>query len=157
MTDLKELIKREVAGFLDWPGDNKNIVTTASAMLFAEHVATLYADHFRGAGNIAAPAVQGEPVAWLEGEPSMRGATLSSLTALTRSTRLHLTKPGTSNPVWPLYTAQQPAERQPAPDVSALVEALELARRTLAMAALEGEVTRRIDSALAAHRKGGDL
>lgn len=45
MTDLKELIEREVAGFLDWPGDNKNIVTTVSAMLFAEHVARLYADH----------------------------------------------------------------------------------------------------------------
>ena len=36
-----------------------------------------------------------------------------------------------------------------------LVEALELARRTLAMAAIEGEVTRRIDSALAAHSKQG--
>ena len=46
-------------------------------------------------------------------------------------------------------------EQQPAPDVAALAEALELARRTLAMAALEGEVTRRIDSALAAHRKQG--
>lgn len=39
------------------------------------------------------------------------------------------------------------------PEVSALVEALELARRTLAMAALEGEVTRRIDTALSARRK----
>lgn len=34
-----------------------------------------------------------------------------------------------------------------------LAEALELARRTLAMSAIEGEVTRRIDSALAAYRK----
>lgn len=40
-------------------------------------------------------------------------------------------------------------------EVEGLVEALELARRTLAMAALEGEVTRRIDSALAAYRQGG--
>lgn len=61
----------------------------------------------------AAPAVQGEPVAWLEGEPSMRGTAPTSLTALTRSTRLHMTKPSTSNPVWPLYTAPQSAAKQP--------------------------------------------
>lgn len=42
----------------------------------------------------------------------------------------------------------------PHPDASVLVEALELARRTLAMAGLEGEVTRRIDTALAG--KGGE-
>lgn len=42
------------------------------------------------------------------------------------------------------------------PDVAQLVEALELARRTLAMAAIDGEVTRRIDSALATHRKECD-
>lgn len=53
----------------------------------------------------------------------------------------------------PRFVVHVPA--RPAPDVSALVEALELARRTLAMAAIEGEVTRRIDSALAAHRKQG--
>src|SRR5690625_3605536 len=44
MTDLKEMIEREISGFLDWPGDNKHIVTTASAKLFAEHVAQLYAE-----------------------------------------------------------------------------------------------------------------
>ena len=43
----------------------------------------------------------------------------------------------------------------PAADVAGLVEALELAAKALALAGLEGEVTRRIDAALAAHRKQG--
>lgn len=55
----------------------------------------------------------------------------------------------------PRFVVHVPGPEQPEPDVSALVEALELARRTLAMAAIEGEVTRRIDSALSAHRKQG--
>ena len=57
----------------------------------------------------------------------------------------------------PRFVVHVSGPEQPEPDVSALVEALELARRTLAMAAIEGAVTRRIDSALAAHREqGGD-
>lgn len=45
--------------------------------------------------------------------------------------------------------------RQDSPDVSALVEALELAAKTLILADLEGEVTRRIDAALAAQQQEG--
>lgn len=44
MTDLKDLIEREIDQYLEWPTEDKSIVTTASAKLFAEHVARLYAD-----------------------------------------------------------------------------------------------------------------
>ena len=94
MTDLKELIEREIAGFLDWPGDNKNIVTTASAMLFAEHVAKLWAGHIADAGKMAAPAVQGEPVGEVRldlGAPSVIYAELYSetLPSLAPGTKLY--------------------------------------------------------------------
>src|SRR5690606_42147163 len=61
--------------------DNKNIVTTASAMLFAEHVAKLWAGHIADAGKMAAPAVQGEPVGEVRldlGAPSVIYAELRS-------------------------------------------------------------------------------
>ena len=59
MTDLKELIEQETDQYLEWPTVDKSHVTTVSAKLFAEHVATLYADHIP-AGKMVAPAVQDE-------------------------------------------------------------------------------------------------
>lgn len=96
------------------------------------------------------PAVQGEPVAYisqedfeflLSDERSGPHGTLQAPVFSRKDYRVSV----------PLYASPQP----PAQDASALVEALELARRTLAMAAIEGEVTSRIDSALAAYRQGG--
>ena len=63
-------------------------------------------------------------------------------------------------------TALKPAEQQPAPDVSTLVEALKVARIDLKLwlesfpiAPREptGKIIELIDAALAAHRKGGEL
>lgn len=98
--------------------------------------------------HVHSPDVQGEPLAWVTAD-TVDGQSVN----------------GKPRRIWwennegvgmPIYAAPQPAEQQPAPDVARLVEALDLARRTLAMAAIEGEVTRRIDSALAAYRQGGE-
>ena len=64
MANLKEIIEQELDQYLEWPTADKSHVTTVSAKLFAEHVAQLYADHFRDAGKMVAPDVQGEPVGW---------------------------------------------------------------------------------------------
>lgn len=63
MTDLKDLIEREIDQYLEWPTADKSHVTTVSAKLFAEHVARLHADHITEAGKMVAPAEQGEAVA----------------------------------------------------------------------------------------------
>lgn len=38
-------IEAQAATFFEWPGDDKKSVTTFSAILFAEHIAKLTADH----------------------------------------------------------------------------------------------------------------
>lgn len=62
MTYLKDLIEREIERYIEWPTDDKSIVTTVSAKLFAEHVARLYADHIPDAGKMIEPAGKGEAV-----------------------------------------------------------------------------------------------
>jgi len=98
--------------------------------------------------DAVAPDVQVEPVAYLRKDQldhvQRMGPMLGEIADSPRADRV------------PVYAAPQPAEQQPAPDVAGLVEALELASKTLTMACLEGEVTRRIDAALAPYRKGGD-
>lgn len=66
--------------------------------------------------EMAAPDVQGEPV----GEVRFEFGAPSSIFAELYSKSLPALAPGTK-----LYTAPQPAEQQPAPDVDVLVEALE--------------------------------
>ena len=115
MTDLKEMIERELESFIEWPTDDKSHVTTTSAKLFAEHVAKIYADHVAqdrkmvsdhipGAGKMvtdATPAVQGEPVGWLidwPEEPELGYYISDNPSEYARSR--------------PLYIAPQPAERE---------------------------------------------
>lgn len=59
MTDLKDLIEREIDQYLEWPTADKSHVTTVSAKLFAEHVARLYADHIPDAGKMVADQLRG--------------------------------------------------------------------------------------------------
>lgn len=97
MSDLKELIEREMESFIEWDGDDKSIVTTTSAKLFAEHVAGLWADHVAGARNMVA-AVQGEPARhdWDEQDKCRRCGDRDWYAG-------------------PICTPKQPAEQQPIP------------------------------------------
>lgn len=93
----------------------------------------------------AAPAVQGEPVAWVTAD-TVDGQTVN----------------GKPRRIWwennegvglPIY-----ATPQPAPDVEALVEALEEARHHVVISPdpVRGGFIQEIDAALAAHCKGGE-
>lgn len=108
-----------------------------------------------------APDVQGEPVAYLRKDQLRKaqrmGAALGEIANSPRVDRV------------PVYDAPQPAEQQPAPDVEGLVEALTMARETIASAlranapeyfTTDADIARhvviqRIDTALA-HRKGDE-
>lgn len=62
----------------------------------------------------AAPAVQGEPVAYMFADEWGR-----TKIVLGKETAEHWAPPGET--IEPLYTAPQPAEQQPAPDVAGLI------------------------------------
>lgn len=109
----------------------------------------------------AAPAVRGEPVAWLVTGPYEKAAFAYKETAEKYCAGLNMGYGEEAYKIRELYAAPQPAEQQPEPDVSALVEALELAleywkdrqqryknRRPRWVADAE--------SALAAHRQGDE-
>lgn len=142
--DLRDLIEREIEQYLEWPTADKSHVTTVSAKLFAEHVARLYADHIPDAGKMIEPAAQGEPVAYIS--HTSEGDVLGWERQFDAPSHA------------PLYAAPQTAEQQP--DVTQLVEALEMARDRLESERRSGELDpliRDIDDALAAHRKGGEV
>lgn len=175
MNDLKKLIEHEFEHCLEWSTADKSIVTTTSAKLFAEHVAKIYADHVAGARKMVA-AAQGEPV-----ECSACHGKGYRVAPLAIMLSCPLCK-GSG-----IYTAPQPAEQQPtisdeiparmtfggpnrfttaeqkpAPDVEALVEALERIAQ-LPMNSCSTENDYRLSAAkaiaLAAvrdYRKGGD-
>src|SRR5690554_5798569 len=65
---------------------------------------------------LAAPAVQGEPVGWVNSDELDNMLDDRTATLFPVQTGFHGK---------PLYAAPQPAEQQPAPDVAGLVEALE--------------------------------
>ena|SRR5690625_2615403 len=145
MKNIKTLIEREFDAFFEFETDNRDVVTSTSAKLFAEHVVGI-------ATAPESPAVQVEPVGEAGSLPGAKGFT----TAVFDSKKV---PKGTK-----LYTVPQPS-----PDVSELVEALEEARETIAYAlhenaseyfATDADIARyvviqRIDAALAAHRKQG--
>lgn len=83
MTDLKELIEREMAGFLDWSVYNKSIVTTTNAKRFAEHVARLYAES-RPAPDVAqlVEALEELSTAWRELQSENDGVYQDAIAAL---------------------------------------------------------------------------
>lgn len=98
----------------------------------------------------AAPAVQGEagPVGWVWHSYNQTNFTSGSHhKEVLEADGVKLT---------PVYTAPPPAEQQPAPDVSALVEALECALETMENVDGANDCSRGINAveeALAAHRK----
>lgn len=151
MSDLKELIERELESFIEWDGDDKSIVTTTSAKLFAEHVAKIYADHVAGARKMVA-AVQGEPV----GEVRFEFGAPSSIFAELYSKSLPVLAPGTK-----LYAAPQPAEQQPG--VSRLVDALDdIAKLPIDPCSTENDYRLSgakaiANAALSAYREGGEV
>lgn len=96
-----------------------------------------------------APAVQGEPVAWVTAD-TVDGQIVN----------------GKPRRIWwennegvgiPIYAAPQPAEQQPAPDVETLVEALEQCITSMLDSGYRANavVIRAARAALAPHRKQG--
>lgn len=100
----------------------------------------------------AAPAVQGEPVARHHATVCYEDCLCEHGSGCKLEAECGVTVP--------LYTALQPVEQQPVPDVSALVEALEAA--LMVMTSKEVRLEKQADaitmvrSQLAAHRKGGE-
>ena len=144
MTDLKELIEREIDQYLEWPTADKSHVTTASAKLFAEHVATLYADHIPDAGEMVAPAVQGEPVAYAVFS-SNGNIRMWCADPVQGETLRHQY----GGALQPLYTAPQPEL-----DVSTLVGALEDIAGTHHHSASAGEYFAKVARAALAEARG---
>lgn len=105
---------------------------------------------------LTAPRVQWEPVAWMHDSPGrvdVIHAEVKKLLVDSHDAAGHLHRPLDKSEHYtiPLYTAPQPA-----PDVSALVEALECALEVMENVDGENDCSRGIDAveeALSAHRK----
>src|SRR5690625_1800869 len=148
MKNIKTLIEREFDAFFEFETDNRDVVTSTSAKLFAEHVVGI-------ATAPESPAVQGEPtddelLDWAGEEQFFLFCDRDEFLQIARA-------------VMQRYAAPQPTEQQPAPDVSALVEALENARQWIDDCGAQGGAQHMLDeldaalaAALDAHRKGGE-
>jgi len=62
----------------------------------------------------------GEPVLWIESEPSTRGLDVRDfIHGMCHTVMFHRNEPQTSNPVWPLYTHPATKQASPATDSAA--------------------------------------
>lgn len=133
--------------------DNENIRIWCADPIQAETLRQEYGEALQPLYTAPPPNEQGEPVAFCEDAAlSLAERTFSAEVdeqlaedIIQYALRLHT-----------LYTAPQPAEQHPAPDVAALVEALERVMYCNEVKFLPEGVQQAVSDALAAHRKQGD-